>query len=128
MLFRSFFKPTCLLKAHLFISWACDPLFLLLGPNGFFAIYFVNFLLPLLLGFFSFCLGSHKWPSTLGIKIEIPNRRSPLNSSTNKRSSLNSSTSLITLNGQLRKRIKNEIGKKRVGNRWMMWLLVEGHL
>ena len=34
-LFPGFFKPTCLFKAHLFISWACDPLFLPLGPNGF---------------------------------------------------------------------------------------------
>ena len=56
--FPGFFEPTCLFKTHLFISWACDPLFLPLEPNGF-AIYFVNSLLPLLLGFFS-----HKWPST----------------------------------------------------------------
>ena len=34
-LFPSFFKPTCLFKTYLIISWACDPLFLLLGPNGF---------------------------------------------------------------------------------------------
>ena len=34
-LFPGFFKPTCLFKTHLFISWACDPLFLSLGPNGF---------------------------------------------------------------------------------------------
>ena len=34
-LFPGFFKPTCLFKAHLFISWACDPLFLPLGSNGF---------------------------------------------------------------------------------------------
>ena len=34
-LFPGFFKPICLFKAHLFISWACDPLFLPLGPNGF---------------------------------------------------------------------------------------------
>ena len=34
-LFQGFFKPIYLLKAHLFISWACDPLFLPLGPNGF---------------------------------------------------------------------------------------------
>ena len=34
-LFPGFFKPIYLLKAHLFISWACDPLFLPLGPNGF---------------------------------------------------------------------------------------------
>ena len=35
-LFLGFFKPIYLLKAHLFISWACDPLFLPLGLNGFF--------------------------------------------------------------------------------------------
>ena len=29
------FRPICFLKAHLFISWTCDPLFLLLGLNGF---------------------------------------------------------------------------------------------
>ena len=34
-LFPDFFKPACLFKAHLLISWACDPLFLPLGPNGF---------------------------------------------------------------------------------------------
>ena len=34
-LFPGFFKPIYLLKAHLFISWACDPLFLPLWPNGF---------------------------------------------------------------------------------------------
>ena len=33
--FPSFFKPIYLLKAHLFISWACDPLFLPLKLNGF---------------------------------------------------------------------------------------------
>ena len=34
-LFPGFFKSIYLLNAHLFISWACDPLFLPLGPNGF---------------------------------------------------------------------------------------------
>ena len=34
-LFSDSLKPTCLFKAHLFISWAYDPLFLPLGPNGF---------------------------------------------------------------------------------------------
>ena len=34
-LFSGFFKLTCLFKAHLFISWACDPLFLSLRPNSF---------------------------------------------------------------------------------------------
>ena len=44
-LFSGFFKPTCLFKAHSFISWTCDPLFLLLGPNGF-AIYLPIFCCP----------------------------------------------------------------------------------
>ena len=30
-LFRGFFRPVCFLKAHLFILWAQDPLFLPLG-------------------------------------------------------------------------------------------------
>ena len=30
-----FFRPIYFLKAHLFISWACDPLFLPLRLNGF---------------------------------------------------------------------------------------------
>ena len=30
-----FFRPICFLKAHLFILWACDPLFLPLGLNDF---------------------------------------------------------------------------------------------
>ena len=34
-LFTDSFKLIYLLKAHLFISWACDPLFLSLGLNGF---------------------------------------------------------------------------------------------
>ena len=33
--FRTPFKPIYLLKAHLFILWACDPLFLPLGLSGF---------------------------------------------------------------------------------------------
>ena len=31
-LFPDFFKPIHLFKAHLFISWACNPLFMPLGP------------------------------------------------------------------------------------------------
>ena len=34
-LFPGSFKPIYLLKARLFISWACNPLFLPLGLNGF---------------------------------------------------------------------------------------------
>ena len=33
--FPGSFKPIYLFKTHLFISWACDPLFLLLGLNEF---------------------------------------------------------------------------------------------
>ena len=33
-LFLGSFKPIYLLKAHLFISWACDPFFLPFGLNG----------------------------------------------------------------------------------------------
>ena len=44
-LFPGSFKPICLLKAHLFISWTCDPLFLLLGLNGF-SIYLPTLFCP----------------------------------------------------------------------------------
>ena len=50
-LFPGSFKPIYLLKTHLFISWACDPLFPLLGLNGF-SSQFTNSFLPILLGFF----------------------------------------------------------------------------
>ena len=64
-LFPSFFKPTCLFKAHLFISWACDPLFRPFGPNGF-AIYLPILCCPycwaffFLLGFSQMTLNSKK--------------------------------------------------------------------
>ena len=54
-LFPSFFKPIYLLKAHLFISWAYDPLFLPLGPNG-----FTTCLPTLVAGLSSFYLDSQK--------------------------------------------------------------------
>ena len=41
------FRPVCFLKAHLFILWAYDPLFLSFGLNG--------FLLNLLTLFFAYC-------------------------------------------------------------------------
>ena len=56
-LFPGPFKPIYLLKAHLFISWAYDPLFLPLGFNGF-SIY-----LPTL-----FCLCYWASPSHLGFQ------------------------------------------------------------
>ena len=37
-LFLGSFEPICLLKAHLLISWTCDPLFMSLGLNGFFVL------------------------------------------------------------------------------------------
>jgi len=52
-LFPSFLKPVCFLKAHLSISWTCNPLFLLLGLNSFFYP-FTNCFLPVLMGFFLF--------------------------------------------------------------------------
>ena len=50
-LFPGSFKPIYLLKTHLFISWACDPLFSPLGHNEF-SSQFTNSFLPILLGFF----------------------------------------------------------------------------
>ena len=37
-LFPGSFEPICFLKAHLLISWTCDPLFLPLRLNGFFVL------------------------------------------------------------------------------------------
>ena len=62
-LFSGFFKPIYLLKAHLFISWTCDPSFLPLGPDG-----FVTRLLPLMLGFL---------PSTWVLKKKDPQHLAP---------------------------------------------------
>ena len=56
-LFPDSFKPIYLLKAHLFISWACNPLFLLLELNEF-SIY-----LPTL-----FCLCCWASPFHLGFQ------------------------------------------------------------
>ena len=61
--FPGSFKPIYPLKAHLFILWACDPLFLPLGLNEFFYPFTKSFL-SALLGF-SFSLGLPKWPSTM---------------------------------------------------------------
>ena len=63
-LFPGSFKPTCLFKAHLFISWVCDPLFLQLGPNGF-AIYLPILCCPCRWAFF-FLLGFSKNESQQG--------------------------------------------------------------
>ena len=57
-LFSGSFEPIYLLKAHLFILWACDPLFLPLEFNRF-SIYLPNPFLSVLLSFF-FPLGLPK--------------------------------------------------------------------
>ena len=63
-LFPGSFEPICFLKAHLLISWTCDPLFLLLGLSGFCSPSFANFLV--LLGWASFLtFGFHKKKKTL---------------------------------------------------------------
>ena len=57
-LFPGSFKPTCLFKTHLFISWTCDPLFLPLGPNGF--PFVCQFFVALVVGLSSFYLDAQK--------------------------------------------------------------------
>ena len=42
-LFLGSFEPICFLKAHLLISWTCDPLFLPFRLNGFCSLSFANF-------------------------------------------------------------------------------------
>ena len=60
-LFLGSFEPICFLKAHLFISWTCDPLFLLLGLNGFCSLYFADFFLVCVAGWASsLSFGFHK--------------------------------------------------------------------
>ena len=63
-LFPGSFKPIYLLKAHLFISWACDPLFLPLGLNGF-SIRLPTPFCPCCWASPKLLLGLPKWPSTL---------------------------------------------------------------
>ena len=58
-LFPGSFEPICFRKAHLLISWTCDPLFLPLGLNSFCSLSFANF--SVLLGWASFLtFGFHK--------------------------------------------------------------------
>ena len=53
--FSSSFKLICSLKAHLLISWICDPLFLSLELNGFFLFFISCQLLCVVeLGFLSY--------------------------------------------------------------------------
>ena len=66
------FSLSGLLKAHLFILWACNPLFLPFWLNGFFCP-FTNSFLPMLLGFF-FLLDFPKWSSIAARAKQIPER------------------------------------------------------
>ena len=59
-LFPGSFEPTCFLKAHLLISWTCDPLFLLLGFNGFLFSVSCQLLCVAELGFLSYIWVSQK--------------------------------------------------------------------
>ena len=61
-LFPGTFEPICFPKAHLLISWTCDPLFLSLGLNGFCSLSFANFFSVYVagLGFLPFYSGSTK--------------------------------------------------------------------
>ena len=52
--FLGSFEPICFLKAHLLISWTCDPLFLPLGLNGFLFFVSCQLLCVAELGFFSY--------------------------------------------------------------------------
>ena len=67
-LFPSSFEPICFLKAHLLISWTCDPLFLPLGLNGFcslslptsFRSVLLGWASSLLFGFLKKTLNNHR--------------------------------------------------------------------
>ena len=61
-LFPGSFEPTCFLKAHLLISWICDPLFLPLELNVFCSLSVANFSSVCVagLGFLSFIWISQK--------------------------------------------------------------------
>ena len=64
-LFPSSFEPICFLKAHLFISWTYNPLFLPLELNGFCSLSFANFFSVCVagLGFLPFIRVPQKIPS-----------------------------------------------------------------
>ena len=67
MLFLSFLaslSPLRLFKAHVYICWVSDPLFLPLRSNGLFYYLYNQFLVALIIGPF-YPLGFHKWPSTI---------------------------------------------------------------
>ena len=65
-LFLCSFEPICFLKAHLFISWTCDPLFLPLGLNSFCSLSLDNFFSVCVvgLGFLPFIQVPQKRPLT----------------------------------------------------------------
>ena len=68
-LFSGSFEPICFLKAHLLISWTCDPLFLPLGLNGFCSLSFADFFSVCVigLGFLPFIRVSQKDPQHLAL-------------------------------------------------------------
>ena len=73
-LFLGSFEPICFLKAYLLISWTCDPLFLLLGLNGFCSLSFANFFLVCVagLGFLPFIwISQKKDPQQIYIDVYI---------------------------------------------------------
>ena len=59
-LFPSSFELICFLKAHLLISWTCDPLFLPLGLNDFLFSASCQLLCVAELGFLSYIWVSQK--------------------------------------------------------------------
>ena len=68
-LFPDSFEPICFLKAHLFILWIYDPLFLPLGLNGFCSLSFADFFSVCVigLGFLPFIRVSQKDPQHLAL-------------------------------------------------------------
>ena len=68
-LFPCSFKLICFLKAHLLISWICDPLFLPLGLNGFLFSVSCQFLSVAELGFLSYIWVSQKKTLNKGIGV-----------------------------------------------------------
>ena len=62
-LFSGSFKPIYLFKTHLFVSWACDPLFLPFGLNEF-SIRLPTPFYPCCWASPKLLLGLPKWPST----------------------------------------------------------------
>ena len=68
-LFPCSFELICFLKAHLLISWICDPLFLPLGLNDFLFSVSCQFLSVAELGFLSYIWVSQKKTLNKGIWV-----------------------------------------------------------